>query len=548
MIHTDFNWTAPLNLLVMCALLVLLVVQCGFVYTRHRNSGRFGIRLILNGLLWLSMVAWLLDPTFKLAGKSRIGLLAAENVPADVVTRFRDSLGGAEIISTGRIGTSDVDTLVVLGQEFDQKVLAAIQQLPRIPALQWNPYFAPDQMSDLHWKGILGKGELQRIDGRIQSSQQQILQIKYAGRTLDSVMLNKGDNRVRLTFPAFSEGRTTTTLHLNDLAIDTLRYFARPEAKLTVRFLLDNPDFETRNLANWLGRNGHSVSYDATLSKNIQSRLNINRAKEPDLIVTIPANASNAAVKKAVSTGKSALFVQMGGPVGNLFAELRSINQALGAHFQAIKISNEESVALSPVLSALPFRFQMHGYQTHAVHYPLAVENINGKVAVSLLNETFPMQLSGDSIAYASVWNEIFAWTRPARGLTLSADAPVFKNVPAVMHLNNFQQIPRWLEIRSDTAFTKTSVLNAHSAEVTFLPVRDGWQSLNDSLGTELYVQDYSPLKYAAQMQHFVRSAEETGVKTLSGNRADVTRKLPGWVWFAWLMVCLTALWIEPKV
>lgn len=26
------------------------------------------------------------------------------------------------------------------------------------------------------------------------------------------------------------------------------------------------------------------------------------------------------------------------------------------------------------------------------------------------------------------------------------------------------------------------------------------------------------------------------------------TRKLPGWAWFTWLMLCLAALWIEPKL
>ena len=78
--------------------------------------------------------------------------------------------------------------------------------------------------------------------------------MRYAGRTLDSVALNVGDNNFRLTFPAFSEGRTVTTLDLGGQTIDTLRFFTQPARKLNIRFLLDNPDFETRNLATWLGK------------------------------------------------------------------------------------------------------------------------------------------------------------------------------------------------------------------------------------------------------------------------------------------------------
>lgn len=544
MIRTDFNWTEPLNIALLTVALALLALQCGLLYTRHRQSGRLGIRLILNALFWMSLVVWLLDPCFGSKAGSKTGLLIAGDVPSGVAGRIRDSLAGGELIRVNEIANSSVDTLVIVGQEFEEGVFASIRQWKNAPVLHWEPWFAPDALHDLQWKGVLRTGQVQRIEGSIQLSDKRTLQVRYAGRTLDSVMLNAGKNRFRLAFPAFSEGRTTATLDLDGQTIDTLRFFTQPGHKLTVSFLLDNPDFETRNLATWLGKQGHAVLYDASLSKNIRSKLNINHAAGPDLIVTSASNAADATVKKAVNAGKSVLFLQLGDPA----SELRAINNALGTRFEAVKISNEESVPVSGTLTAQPFRFEPNSFQVQAPHYPVVTEKTNGKIAVSMLNETFPMQLSGDSIAYGKVWNEILSYARPAQAAVIAWDAPVFQNVPVTMHLNNFQPVPRFLVVGNDTVSAITSALNERSAVVTFLPVRSGWQSLHDSLNTEVYVQDYSPLRYASRMQHFIQSTQKSSPVT--GAKEDLlpARKLPGWAWFTWLMLCLAALWIEPKL
>ncbi|WP_342083805.1 hypothetical protein [Dyadobacter sp. OTU695] len=544
MIHTDFNWTGPLNLMLLLAAVALLALQCGLLYTRHRHSGRFGIRLFLNLLVWLSVVAWIADPYLQSGASSKVGLLIAENVSSGVTGRIRDSLVGVEVIREDEIASRQVDTLVIVGQEFDDKVFASIRQLKNLPDLHWKPYFAPGELRDLHWKGILRKGEMQRIEGSIQTADKKMLRVRYAGHTLDSVMLNPGSNNFRLAFPAFSEGRTTTSLDLDGQTIDTLGFFSQPGQMLTIRFLLDNPDFETRNLATWLGKQGHSVLYDATLSKNIRSKLNINRATEPELIITNVSNAVDPAIKKAVNAGKSVLFLQSGDPV----AELRSINNALGTRFQTVKTSNDESVPLSPSLMARPFRFEPRDFQVKTPHYPVATETTTGKIAVSLLNETFPMQLAGDSMAYGRVWNEILAYVRPAQASVIEWDAPVFRNVPVKIYLNNFQAVSRFLTLGQDTISTTISALNDRSATATFLPVQNGWVPLHDSLNTELYVQDYPSLRYAWRMQHFIQSTQQVNAGTRLTDNAVSTRKLPGWAWFSWLMLCLAALWIEPKL
>ena len=96
MIHTNFDWSEPLNLLLLLAALALLVLQCGLLATWHRQSGgrqpggrqsggrqtgRLGIRLGLNVLLWLTVIAWILDPYFRSGNTSKTGLLIAADVP-----------------------------------------------------------------------------------------------------------------------------------------------------------------------------------------------------------------------------------------------------------------------------------------------------------------------------------------------------------------------------------------------------------------------------------------------------------------------------------
>ena len=141
MIHTDFDWTGPLNLLLLVAALALLALQCVLLYMRHRHSGRLGIRLILNVLLWLSMIAWILDPYFKSKTGSKVGLLIAGNVPSEVAGRIRDSLAGAEVVGADEVANRQVDTLVIIGQEFDDKIFASVRQLKNLPICIGNPTF-----------------------------------------------------------------------------------------------------------------------------------------------------------------------------------------------------------------------------------------------------------------------------------------------------------------------------------------------------------------------------------------------------------------------
>jgi hypothetical protein len=556
MIRFDFDWSGPLNQVILVLLVLLLtgqiwlVLKAGKAAANNVSPARLRVRVALNVLLWMSILAFILQPFIVKKPASAIGIVAGEEVPATFTRNVADSAGKAELIKVGELKEHSFDTLLLLGQDFKPTDFESIGRNARPAFIKWIPYFQLDHIQSLTWKGIVREGEMQVVQGSIESSEKQLLKLRFGGRTLDSMSLSKGFNGFKLTFPAFGVGRNAAELLLGSMTIDTIKFFARPAEKLTVRFMLENPDFESRNLATWLGKNGHAVIYDAVLSKNMNSKLNINKAENPDIIFTDPTNASSSVVKKAISDGKSVLFMNLTEPA----SEINRINLALGTRFQVKKISNEATVPLSNELTALPFAFTPNQYSLQIPKMPVAVEKTTGKIGVSLLNESFPLQLSGDSVHYQHIWNTILAFTRPAEKDRIAIDAPILLDIPNTLRMNVSNTNLKFVRIGNDTTFLSYSALNSQSGTGRFTPNESGWLALHDFPDIEMNVSKTSPSLSIAAMRHFIQSNEryhsklaETTVRSTELANG-VRKKLPDWFWFGLILVCFTAVWIEGKL
>jgi hypothetical protein len=546
MIQSDFDYTLPLNQAILLLLVVLLLLQFGLLFRRHRHSRRFAVRIGLNVLLWTATMAFVFKPYFLADRQSATGLIIAKNVPSDFSRQVKDSLISAEVMQPDKLEDINPDTLIVIGQDFPRDFHPRVKQLKKAPVVRWIPYFASGQLQALHWKGIVRKGEMQVISGTINSAEKQLLKVRFGAQTLDSALLNKGLNDFSLMFPAFSPGRTATELLLGDNTLDTLRFFARPDEKLTIRFLLDSPDFESRNLANWLGKNGHSVLYEATLSRDIKGTLNLNKAKDPDLIITVPASATSPVIKKAVSVGKSVLFTGL----TDVTRDLSTINAAFGTGFRARRISNDDQIALSPELNALPYAFIPTALQDQSQHYPVLAERVNSRIVVSLLNETFPLQLAGDSVGYQRIWNEILALARPVSDSNVSWTAPLVKGIQHELRWNNFPKLPTNVRIGNDTVFTTPSALNSASVTASFRPSESGWIKVGEPEEAEMYVEETSGVVNMLRMEELVKPAKplNTIVQGTGNLPVKTPIRLPDWAWYAVLMVVFAAIWIEQKL
>jgi hypothetical protein len=437
---------------------------------------------------------------------------------------------------------SSVDSLVVAGQSFSDQVFNNLLVADTKPVLKWMPYHTINTVYDPEWKAVLRKGEIQVVSGSIESDGGHQLRLCFAGQTIDSTRLIKGVQRFQLQAPAFVQGQSFFTVNLGEAVLDTIRFFARPTEPLVFQFVQESPDFESRNLATWLGKNGHSVLYTTTLSKDLDSKQTINTTKkEADIIVADPVNASASVVKKALAAGKSVLFINVANPL----ADIGRINSALGTKFTLKRTSQRESVSVLSGLSAFPYLFTASGRLLSAPGLPVAVEKQKGQVAVSLLNETFPLVLAGDSIAYQKVWNNILAVAHPSLKNNISVRGPLVSGLTADVNLNNFTNLPAPFKIGNDTIYPAKSALNSVSYNASFRPSENGWVSLPDSAKSKVFVEKASSYS-EAQLKDFIKSysAKNSLVST-----TDRIRNQPSpWFWLGLLLVCLTAVWVERKL
>lgn len=543
-----FNTSDPIHWLTAMLLAVFPVVVFGILWRNKTVSPRRKwIKGGLNALLWLVLLGYLLQPAWTRTAEAKKALLVGEGVPSAVATRWQDSLGlrerfGAQEFLKKKLA-AHFDSVLLLGQDFPPDLLAQLVS----GTVDWQPYFTETQIQNLAWRGTLRQGELQRITGRMQATQKEWLTIKFAGKTLDSAQISASQPSFSLSFPAFTEGRTATELFLGDELLDTLRFFVRPRPVLSYLFVLDSPDFESRTLAEWLGRRGNAVTVTTTVSKGIQQSTTINggvgKGTLPDVLITDPSHAASPAVKKSLNAGRSVLILGLIQAEGTLPA----MNRALGTGFSLKRTTPEPTTQVAPNLTALPYTFNEALPQLLVPGYPVAVWNKVGRVGVSLLNETFPLKLSGDSLAYARVWT-IFAQVQPPSGTSLIADAPLFKGLTGTLTLNSAAKVPSRLRIGQDTVVLNPSPLNEHSARVPYLFGQSGWVAVGDS--TEVFVEDSTSTVFLARRMNDYIRAQRAARFSMNQRATKPQRqeKVNEWVWLALFVLSCTALWVEPKL
>ncbi len=540
------NWTNLITWLVALALLMLLLVQVWFIVRNQSlSTGRKWFRAGLNFLLWLLLTGYFLQIRWPVTQPATHALLIGDDVPSSFARQIGDSLH-VQASFTSRNFKADYDSVTLVGQRFSTETLTQLSST----TVRWVPYDQPDQLQTIRWKGIVRQGEMQYVTGQIQSSRKQLLRLRYGSQMLDSTVVQQGNNAFSLQFPAFARGRTQTELVLGGTTLDTIHFFTRPTESLTVQFLLNSPDFESKTLAEWLGKQGHTINVSATLSKNISSSITINKPGKstgkpiPDLIITEPVNAASATVRKTIADNRAVLFINLTNPE----TDCRVINQALGSRWQVRKTSNEPLIPLKNGLNALPYRFADNLNQFAVSGYPVAVQQGAGRVGISLLSETFPLALSGDSVTYNRIWTAVLARLSKSNKNTVQVDAPVYGGLRQAVLLNNPLGKPSTLRIGPDTIRVNYSPINERSATGYSSFRKPGWQTIQDSIS--LYINELKPndpvANRAVMSQFMLAHSRYQSMGKLAAQTS--TAQLPNWMWLLLIIACFTALWIEPKI
>lgn len=529
------------NSILIILLAILIVLQIYWVFYKSPIKNRIP-KAILNFALWLSIVILIFPPTWQIKEPNKhIGIIS-ENLPQLFLDKIKDSLkidalvSKKEFAQTLEVNQNDNEKITLIGNNFSKEFLSNLVG----KKLSYEPYLEPNFPIDLHWKAILRQNDNQEILGKIEIKENQILKLKFGNTTLDSIKLQKGKSKFKLSFPSFSVGETAVELFLNESSILNINYYSRKSKPRKIVMLLENPDFESKTLADWLAKNGNTVEVITELTKNTIQKIDLNidlTSKDFDILICSPKYAGNAITKAAISKNKGLFFINFSDPN----PQIQKINKTLGTAFTTKKISNEPEIKLMNEITSLPYLIGKNMSQKLLFSLPITINQ--NHIGISLLNETYPLSLSGDSINYRKIWGGILRTLIPMEEENLELNAPIFIDQKIDFYLNNFVKSINKITISSDTVSLSNAPLDMYTKNGSYVFRKNGWQPILDSLA--IYVEEKpSSIQYVNQILDFIKQNKIT-LQTINQNK---TYRLPYWFIFGLIISILALLWIEPKI
>jgi hypothetical protein len=468
--------------LLIFIILGLFIASALFIYRKKRPKSYFQIFLhfLLFGIIYL-----LLFPVVKNTTKTEGSIAIYDsNETKKAIFAKKDSLHLKEFYmekefkkarSSGKIKEKNI---VLAGTSFDFELLASLKNYN---VEHW-VNFKKDEVQNLKWDALKKTNETQIVKFTVDASKAYFAKLKLGNTTLDSVLLKPGLQSAELTFPVFTIGRNETVLELSDSKIQ-VRFYAQKPAPLHIAILTAAPDFESKTLAEWLNKQGHKVQLITDLSTNINTEINFQNSKKTnklDLLICTPNKLASGLRTKAKD-----VFV-MG--LENTNSDIAKINVCFGVDFQ-LKKDGEQLKTLKNGVELLPYSFIPKNSQFFAPEYQI-VSQAN-RVGVTLLQSTYPLILSGDSLTYAKIWSNLFQLFPQKIENDFQTEAPIFPFEIAKITIPTDKD-----SVKIDG---ENHLLENKTAHVIFK--NSGWKTLADSL--EIHVDSsayfYSRLRQTRQ-------------------------------------------------
>ena len=190
-IFSSFDWLIYLALIVILGLQIWLVLKEKLI-----SKQRLKVRLALNLFLWLAVLLFVIQPQWKSSANTSRVLLISEKTPSEYIKKVKDSLKITESFSTKDVQQRLIEdpdfvdhlgNIYLLGEDFTLEILSNLST----KQMTWLPFFEKNELQDVRWKGIVRKGDMQEIAGKIDLSEENTLKIKYENQVLDSILLKK---------------------------------------------------------------------------------------------------------------------------------------------------------------------------------------------------------------------------------------------------------------------------------------------------------------------------------------------------------------------
>ena len=456
-------------------LVVLIqVVRWGWV----RSDTRFRrVRVGATMIAVFSIFVLGLQPTWLApAPASNEAILVTEGANASTMRLAYDSLGvGMPVYSLiGRGAWADafdsvrsIGDVGVLQREYPELSRLFVAGYG-LPGYDWAllqgiqvvllPSSSPSGITTVQWMDEVTLGQSWVVQGRFAENWSGTMYLEGRGGVVDSLVLEAGD-RFMLTDRPREAGRFLYTLHAEPAGEhipikETMGVSVVMPERLNVLILESAPGFETRTLRDWLSEKGYGVAIRSKISTdryrtdlvNMPASTDLSRIRSETLtlfdILLLDRRTMNdlsASERKQVQaaireTGLGLLLAAPGqGAAVQATARRDGLDPFLwdalqGGREQTDVLWDNRPVAEVRGISRAPYSFRedavVEGVSgrilfRNADSDPIArwVQRGRGRIAVSLVEETFPWVLQGESDLYDAYWSHTFSeLAQPAYG------------------------------------------------------------------------------------------------------------------------------------
>jgi hypothetical protein len=309
-------------------------------------------------------------------------------------TEYKDArlLSEKEFLKTDKQSLNGVE-LKVLGANFSDNFWAQVSPL--------NPSFIQDSKNfhvlDLDYLPVLGSYDFQKISCTVYTEKPTFLKLYLQDFQIDSIQLKGGLNYIESSFPVFSSGKTQLSLGSEKWKIP-LYFYVKPEAPKHILIYSESPNMETKILADFLRNKGHKVSQKSLLGEDSQIQVSDSQAMENsdfDLIISTSVKLPSSYIKP-----RTKLF----------FMGLEDLN----GNLSAINSKWKKSFVLKNTLQGEKKIFALKALQRTSQNNQMASE---GHIGLSVMEDTFPLKLAGDSLTYMKIWSELMYLMQPSDSL-----------------------------------------------------------------------------------------------------------------------------------
>jgi len=398
--------------------------------------------------------------------------------------------------------------------------------------------------------------------------------IKGPNEKEDSVLVEgPGPRSFQLSFTPKQKGEWLYTLAVTDSTEkwqeEKLPVYVEADAPLRLLFIQDFPTFETQYLKNYLAHAGHKLTLRYQLSQKIfrfefanrqptpVNRLTHDVLEETDLLII-----DDGALQKLSAGEKNILKASVHSGLGILVlphATKTKPDDLFPFILTPVK-TDSATIALQGkaiTLPALPARLQNNSTVQSLVQNKSGILtgyafSGAGKLGFQLLQETYRMTLSGDSVGYGAFWSPVIEKlsrrAMQASAIQITTPFPWYSDEPLETTLLSSQPNP--------TLFADTTQLPLREDELLddvwhgqLWAGTPGWHALQtETSSLHYYVSEKGSWNSLRQNTQREQNQLVSTTGDSSGEQVLVQKELPALYFFLAFVAAAGFLWFAPKL